>query len=79
MQRRWQTARRPESAILGQRRRLVWDFTCPDTLAAGDLNRAVSGPGAVANEAEARKSVKYQSLAALYNFTLVAVETLGAT
>ena len=57
---------------------MIWDFTCPDTLAASHLNRAVVGPGAVANEAERRKSSKYRSLAAHYAFTPVAVETLGA-
>ena len=48
------------------------------TLAASHLNRAVFGPGAVVNEAEVRKTVKYQSLAVRYIFTAVAVETLGA-
>ena len=57
---------------------LVWDFTCPDTLAASHLNRAVLSPGAVANDAESRKSAKYRSLAAMYSFTPVAVETLGS-
>lgn len=57
---------------------MVWDFTCPDTLAASHLNRAVVSPGAVANDAENRKSSKYRSLAACYNFKPVAVETLGA-
>jgi len=57
---------------------LVWDFTCPDTLAASHLDRAMSGPGAVATEAEARKRSKYSSVAATYYFVLVAVETLGA-
>jgi hypothetical protein len=57
---------------------LVWDFTCPDTLAASHLNRAVLSPGAVANDAESRKTVKYRMLAPLYSFMPVAVETLGA-
>ena len=34
---------------------LVWVFTCPDTLAASHLNRAVMGSGVVANDAESRK------------------------
>ena len=42
------------------------------------LNRAVVSPGAVANDAEDRKSSKYRSLAACYSFKPVAVETLGA-
>ena len=57
---------------------LVWDFTCPDTLAASHLNRAVVSPGSVANDAEDRKTEKYLSLAPLYNFKPIAVETLGA-
>jgi hypothetical protein len=57
---------------------MVWDFTCPDTLAASHLNRAVLCPGAVASDAEKRKSSKYRSLAAIYSFIPVAVESLGA-
>ena len=57
---------------------MVWDFTCPDTLAASHLNRAVVSPGAVANDAEDRKSPKYRSMAGCYSFKPVAVETLGA-
>ena len=57
---------------------LVWDFTCPDTLAASHLNRAVVSPGSVANDAEDRKTAKYLTLAPLYNFKPIAVETLGA-
>ena len=57
---------------------MIWDFTCPDTLAASHLNRAVVSPGAVANDAESRKTSKYQSLAAMYRFTPIAVETIGA-
>jgi hypothetical protein len=56
---------------------LVWDFTCPDTLADSHLNRAVLSPSAVANDAEHRKTMKYCSLASLYRFTL-AIRTLGA-
>jgi hypothetical protein len=57
---------------------LVWDFTCPDTLAASHLNRAVLSPGAVANDAENHKMTKYSSLSAQYDFRPIAVETLGA-
>ena len=56
---------------------LVWDFTCPDTLAASHLNRVVLGSGVVANDAESRKSTKYSSLSALYGFIPIAIETLG--
>jgi len=59
-------------------RSLVWDFTCPGTLASSHLNRAVLGPGAVANEAEETKKSKNSSLPSLYVFTPIAVETFGA-
>ena len=57
---------------------LVWDFTCPDSLAASHLNTAVLSCGSVANEAESKKRSKYASLSALYRFVPIAVETLGA-
>ena len=57
---------------------MVWDFTCPDTLATSYLNRAVISAGTVATDAESRKSAQYRSLAAFYCFMPVAVETLGA-
>ena len=56
---------------------LAWDFTCPDTLAASHLNRAVTGPGQVANHAEQLKIEKYAALSTEYHFVPVAVETLG--
>jgi len=31
---------------------LIWDVTCPDTLAASYLDKAVTGPGVGATEAE---------------------------
>jgi hypothetical protein len=57
---------------------MVWDFTCPDTLAKSHLNLAVSAPGSVASDAEARKRLKYSSLAATYSFIPIAIETFGA-
>ena len=38
---------------------LVWDVTCPDTLATSYIAKAVSGPGIIASDAESRKRVKY--------------------
>jgi hypothetical protein len=70
---------RPDGLIVlpwANGRCLVWDFTCPDTLSISHLNRAVTSPGAVANDADNRKT-KYSSLAAQYCFIPVAVETLG--
>ena len=57
---------------------LVWDFTCPDTLAVSHLNRAVISPGSVANFADVQKTAKYLTLAPLYNFMPIAIKTLGA-
>mgnify|MGYP003471411228 CR=1 FL=1 len=57
---------------------MVWDFTCPDTLATSHLNHAVVGPGTVAIDAERRKAAKYSALSPMYSFTPIAVETLGA-
>jgi len=56
---------------------LLWDFTCPDTLATSHLNKAVAGAAEVANEAEQKKIVKYSALSAQYFFAPVAIETLG--
>ena len=50
----------------------------PGHLAASHLNHAVLSPGAVANDAENRKTLKYRSLTPMYSFTPIAVETLGA-
>jgi len=36
------------------------------------------GPSAVANEGEEKNKSKYSSLSSLYDFTPIAVETLGA-
>ena len=58
--------------------RIVWCGILPaDTLAASHVNRAVLSPGAVANDAESRKALKYRSLSSTYTFTPVVVETLG--
>jgi hypothetical protein len=57
---------------------LVWDFTCPDTLAQSHLKVAVTGPGVVASEAEDKKKAKYSNLSATYCFVPIAVETLGS-
>jgi len=41
------------------------------------LNRAVTGPGEVANEAECKKTAKYAELTNRYQFVPIAIETLG--
>jgi hypothetical protein len=73
--------KRPDGLSLSSWRNgrcLVWDFTCPDTLAPSHWNVAVTGPGVVACEAEVRKKTKYSQLSVMYCFVPIAVETLGA-
>ena len=57
---------------------IVWNTTCPDTLARSYHHQATIRAGAVADLAEERKTDKYSSLGAGYSFTPVATETLGA-
>ena len=66
------------SGISGQY--LVWDFTCPDTLAPSHLNQSSLAAGSAASRAEANKNTKYSELAANgdYIFAPIAIETLGA-
>ena len=56
---------------------LAWDFTCPDTLAASHMDKAVVGPGQVANDAEQKKIDKYTKLSTHYQFVPIAIKTLG--
>uniref|UniRef100_A0A1X7VSD8 Uncharacterized protein n=1 Tax=Amphimedon queenslandica TaxID=400682 RepID=A0A1X7VSD8_AMPQE len=57
---------------------LVWDATCPDTLAPSHESIAVRGPRSVAKAAEMKKWAKYDALHHSYSFAPVAIETLGA-
>ena len=56
---------------------LVWDTTCPDTLAPSYINIAAREAGSVANEAERKKRSKYAHLEASHHFTPIVVEMLG--
>ena len=56
-------------------RLLVWDATCPDTLAPSYRCHAASSAGAVATLAEERKSSKYSFLVPSHPFTPVAIES----
>ena len=56
---------------------LVWDATCPDTLAPSYRDIATANAGAVAAKAEDGKVAKYLSLDPNHSFVPVAVETLG--
>ena len=56
---------------------LVWDFTCPDTLAPSHLCTTSAEAGSAAKEAEERKILKYTSIATYHTFIPIAIETLG--
>jgi hypothetical protein len=74
-------AKRPDGVTLipwSRGRCLLWDATCPDTLAPSHLQRSSTEAGAVALEAEANKSTKYASLAVRHDFVPIAIETLGS-
>ena len=57
---------------------LLWDFTCPDTLAPSHLHQSSLAAGSVAEVAESRKQTKYSSLLPTFDFAGVAIETLGS-
>ena len=56
---------------------LVWDVTCPDTVAPSYREVATSQVGGVTSSVE-EKVTKYTILPT-HSFTLVAIETLGST
>ena len=56
---------------------LIWDATCPDTLARSYHTAATSSTGAVAAGAETRKLTKYDRLAPSHTIVPVAIESLG--
>jgi len=74
--------KRPDGATLvawSRGRCLVWDFTCPDTVAPSHLSSSASVVGSAALRAELNKTAKYSqlSLAGNLNFVPIAIETLG--
>eukprot|EP00731_Ephydatia_muelleri_P021279 Em0013g1006a len=56
---------------------LVWDATCPDTYAPSYSTIAAQQAGAVAQQAEDKKTQKYKHLSSHHFFTPVAIETSG--
>ena len=75
--------KRPDGATLDpwhSGRYLVWDFTCPDTLAPSHLNHSSQAAGSAAERAEVLKQTKYAELVASGDFLFapIAIETLGA-
>jgi hypothetical protein len=72
--------KRPDGATLipwSQGRCLIWDFTCPDTLAQSHLLQSSLAAGSAASVAETNKISKYGNLATTYRFAPFAIETLG--
>ena len=72
--------KRPDGVTLipwSRGRCLLWDATCPDTLAPSHLNRTSVDAGAAARVAESSKITKYASLAVVHEFVPIALETLG--
>ena len=59
-------------------RTLVWDFTCPDTVAPSRVHQTSLATGVAASDAESKKSAKYSELKRNHIFVPFAVETLGA-
>ena len=57
---------------------LVWDVTCPGTLAPSYLHLTSKEAGKAAEKAEKEKIQKYQELTHKYIVMPVAVETMGA-
>ena len=73
--------KRPDGATLipwSHGRCLLWDFTCPDTVAPSHLSKTSLAAGSAAVEAEARKSLKYAALTPANIFMPVAIETYGS-
>ena len=57
---------------------LIWDFSCSDTLAPSNVERACRGTAKVACTVEDSKRRKYASLTSSFQFAPVGIETLGA-
>ena len=57
---------------------LLWDATCPDTLAPSYVQRSAIESGSAAALAESKKRAKYANLALAHDFLPIAIETLGS-
>jgi hypothetical protein len=56
---------------------LIWDATCPDTVAPSYVARSAVEAGTAATASETKKISKYIALADKHEFVPVAIETLG--
>jgi hypothetical protein len=73
--------KRPDGVTLipwSRGRCLIWDFTCPDTLAQSHVLQSSLAAGSAASAAESNKRSKYEQLAVANTFVPIAIETLGA-
>ena len=57
---------------------LLWDATCPDTLAPSYIQRSAVEASSAAALAESKKLSKYATLSIAHEFVPVAIETLGS-
>ena len=72
--------KRPDGVTLvpwARGRCLLWDATCPDTLAPSHVTISSAEAGSTAREAESKKVAKYAALATAHEFVPVAIETMG--
>jgi len=60
-----------------KRRCLLWDFTCPDTLAPSHINKSSLAKGSAASEAEAHKFTKYSEFLFAHTFIPLRWRPLG--
>ena len=75
------TSLRPDGVTLLPWKRgvpMIWDFTCPDTMAPSHLHSTCANPGSAANGAEDAKCHKYSSFSPSYKIIPVAIETMGS-
>src|SRR5580693_1369763 len=73
--------KRPDGATLipwSRGKCLLWDATCPDTLAPSYVHRSAAEASAAATLAETKKQSKYANLTVAHIFVPVAIETLGS-
>jgi len=73
-------AKRPDGVTLvpwSRGRCLIWDATCPDTVAASHVHQSSVTAGSAAAASEAIKRAKYASLTTAHEFVPVVIETLG--
>jgi hypothetical protein len=72
--------KRPDGMTIfpySQGRSLVWDATCVDTFARGNVIQSAIEPSSAAEAAEEAKRTKYAALALRYAFEPFAFETTG--